>query len=381
MVDNLENGIHSMTDNFSFEDSIKDALHEALRERGHANILIAGATGVGKSTLINAIFQGNFATTGQGRPVTQTTREIKKDGVPLSIFDSRGLEMADFSDTINELKSFLSERRQERDPNQHIHVAWVCIMEDSRRVQPAEEQLVGILADYGIPVVAVITKARQDKTNGADGQRQSFQSAVQSMLPLVKNVVRVRSLPEEDDDGNVKPAMGLEELVELTIQLVPEGHKRAFTAVQKVNIKLKKNQSHLIVTSAATSAAGVAAVPMPFADAIAIVPIQFGMLAGITSVFGLSHNTEFLSALVSCIATGAGGTLVGRAVVSNLLKLVPGGGSIAGGTIAAATAVAITTAFGEAYIATLVFLYTRNNGEPPTPEEVVRTFKQQYVAV
>ncbi|MGR3278508.1 YcjF family protein [Acaryochloris marina NIES-2412] len=363
-----------MTDNFNFEDAIKDAIDEAFRERGHTNILIAGATGVGKSTLINAIFQGNFATTGQGRPVTQTTREIKKDGVPLSIFDSRGLEIADFSDTINELKSFLSERRQESDPNKHIHVAWVCIMEDSRRVQPAEEQLIEILSDYGIPVVAVISKARQDKING-----QSFQSTVQSMLPLAKNVIRVRALPEEDDDGNVKPAMGLKELVELTVQLVPEGHKRAFTAAQKVNIKLKKNQSHIIVTSAATSAAGVALVPIPFADAVAIVPIQFGMLAGITSVFGLSYNEGFLSALVSCIATGAGGTLIGRAVVSNLLKLVPGGGSIAGGTIAAATAAAITTAFGEAYIATLVFLFTRNNGEPPTPEEVVRTFKQQYV--
>ncbi|MGL5035908.1 MAG: GTPase, partial [Microcystaceae cyanobacterium] len=43
--------------------SIKDALREALRERGHINILIAGRTGVGKSTLINAIFQGNLATT------------------------------------------------------------------------------------------------------------------------------------------------------------------------------------------------------------------------------------------------------------------------------------------------------------------------------
>jgi len=48
------------------------------------NILIAGRTGVGKSTLINAVFQGNFATTGQGRPVTQSTREIKKEGIPLS---------------------------------------------------------------------------------------------------------------------------------------------------------------------------------------------------------------------------------------------------------------------------------------------------------
>lgn len=35
-----------------------EKLDEALRERGRVNILIAGKTGVGKSTLINAVFKG-----------------------------------------------------------------------------------------------------------------------------------------------------------------------------------------------------------------------------------------------------------------------------------------------------------------------------------
>src|SRR6478672_9619604 len=93
----------------------KKALEEAMRERGHANVLIAGRTGVGKSTLINSIFQGNLATTGQGRPVTQNTREITKAGIPLSIFDTRGLEMAGFATTIESLKRFISDRHHDRD--------------------------------------------------------------------------------------------------------------------------------------------------------------------------------------------------------------------------------------------------------------------------
>ena len=69
----------TITENFNLADVVKNALRDALKERGHVNILIAGRSGVGKSTLINAIFQGNLATTGQGRPVTQNTREIKKE--------------------------------------------------------------------------------------------------------------------------------------------------------------------------------------------------------------------------------------------------------------------------------------------------------------
>lgn len=105
-----------MTEDFNFEASVREALREALKERGYVNILIAGRTGVGKSTLINAIFQGNLATTGQGRPVTQNTREIKKEDIPISIFDTRGLEMADFSQTIGALRSFVSERSRDTDP-------------------------------------------------------------------------------------------------------------------------------------------------------------------------------------------------------------------------------------------------------------------------
>jgi small GTP-binding protein len=361
-----------VVEDFDFEASVKDALREAFKERGNVNILIAGATGVGKSTLINAIFQGKMADTGQGRPVTQNTREIKKDGIPLSIFDTRGLEMADFDNTMNELRTLVNERARESDPRKHIHVAWICILEDSRRVQPAEEELCRMLAAH-MPVVAVITKIRSAKSD------QGFCAEVRnSLLPLAKNAVRVRALPEEDDDGSIKPALGLKELVDLTMSLVPEGQKRAFVAAQKIDIALKKTQSHIIVVGAAASAAGIAAIPIPFSDAVGIVPIQIGMLAGISATFGLSIDESFLSTVVGSVVVGAGGTLAGRTIVSGLLKLIPGVGSVIGGTIAATTAAALTTAFGEAYIAALEMLFLQNKGEPPTPKEVVDAFKQKY---
>lgn len=361
----------TIADDFNFADSVKDALHEALKERGHVNVLIAGATGVGKSTLINAIFQGDLAETGQGRPVTPNTREIQKDGIPLSIFDSRGLEMKGFPETMAALRTLVNERRKDPDPKKHIHVAWICILEDSRRVQKAEEDLVKMLAEY-MPVIAVITKIRSDKSD------KGFSAEVQRLLPDAKNVIRVRAIPEEDDDDRIKPVLGLDKLVDLTMQLVPEGQKRAFTAAQKVDINLKKTQSHVIVAGAAASAAGIAAVPIPFSDAIAIVPIQVSMLAGISATFGLPIDESFLTTIVGSVMAGAGGTFAGRAIVSGLLKFIPGIGSVIGGVLAATTAAALTTAFGEAYIAALEMLFVANNGEPPTSNEVAETFKKKY---
>lgn len=50
----------------------------------------------------------------------------------------------------------------------------------------------------------------------------------------------------------------------------------------------------------------------------------------------------------------AGAMVLGKTVVSTILKLIPGLGSIAGGVISGATAAVLTAALGEAYIAILV---------------------------
>ena len=346
---------------------VAGAVRNAFRELGHVNILIAGRTGVGKSTLINAVFQGNMATTGQGRPVTLSTREVTKEGVPLSIFDTRGLEMADFQNTRNELERLIKQRSSDRDPGRHIHVSWVCISEDSRRVEDAEIQLVDML-DGHMPVVGVITKARAD---------QGFGNEVQRLLPVLRNVTRVRALAEEDDDGHARPTMGLRELVEITDELVPEGQRNAFAAAQKADTNLKKKRAHRAVGVAVTAAMATGATPIPFADAALLVPIQVSMLAAITAIFGASLEEGVLTALVASAGTGVGATIAGRAIVTGLLKLIPGAGTIAGGVIAASTAGALTAAFGEAYIATLAILFERSQGEPPSPEDIIATFKDQ----
>lgn len=348
-------------------DMAKKAFEDAIRERGHVNVLIAGRTGVGKSTLINAVFQGKMAETGQGRPVTQDTREISKEGIPLSIFDTRGLEMAAFKETILELERLITQRAKESDAQRHIHAAWLCIQEDGRRVEDAEIKLHQMLAAH-MPVIGVITKARAD---------QGFRAEVQRLLPLTRNVIRVRALPEVLDDGHALLPTGLFELVDLTADALPEGLRKAFAAAQKASLQHKKKAAHTIVVGAATAAAAAGAMPIPFTAAAILVPIQVGMLAGITASFGLEHSKGFLMTLVSAAAGGMGATFIGRALVANLLKFVPGGGSIAGGAISAATAATLTTALGELYIATLVALFTESGGEPPDPDAVAREFKRR----
>lgn len=340
-------------------------MEEAVRERGHVNILIAGRTGVGKSTLINSMFQGDFATTGQGRPVTQSTREIRKPELPLTLFDTRGLELAAFRETLEELEDVVRLRCTEIDPNKHIHVAWICIAEDSRRVEDAEIALCDMLARH-VPVIGVITKSRAD--NG-------FRAEVQRLLSHARNVVRVRAIPEEFDDGHSLPVTGLTELVDLTFEVVPEGHQRAFVAAQKASIERKTKSAQSLVAGAAAAAATAAAAPLPFSEAVALIPIHVGMMAGISATFGLSLSSSFLATLITSTMGGTATTIVGRTIVSGLLKLAPGAGSAAGAFVGASTAGALTAGIGNLYVLTLAQLFRDSEGEAPTAATVAAAFR------
>jgi uncharacterized protein (DUF697 family)/GTP-binding protein EngB required for normal cell division len=346
---------------------LEEAIHKATTERGHINILIAGRSGVGKSTLINSVFQSTLAETGQGRPVTKSTREISKDGIPLTIFDTRGLEMVEFKETISELEKLISDRCSDRDSNRHIHISWLCIQEDGRRVEDAEIRLHDMLSRH-VPVIAVVTKARAD--NG-------FRAEVQRLLPQARNVVRVRAISEILDDDIKLGPMGLNNLIELVSEVIPEGKRRALAASQKASIDYKKKQAHKIVATATTAAATAGASPIPLSDAAILAPIQIGMLAGITSVFGLELSKGTLATLISSGIGVTGATFAGRAIASNLIKLIPGIGTTAGGVISATTASALTIALGESYISVLSSIFIENPDANPDPLSIAEKLKEK----
>lgn len=354
---------------FDFGNAVKEAVESAMRELRVVNVLIVGRTGVGKSTLINAVFNGNLAETGQGRPVTHTTREYSKEGLPLRVFDTRGLELAAYEETLRAVEKLVADRRRDRDADRHIHVAWVCISEDSRRVEQAEIDVVEMLGRHDIPTVGVITKSRADR---------GFRHVVQELLPAASNVVRVRAEAEEFDDGHTLAVLGLVDLVEVTAALVPASHRRAFVAAQKASIEQKVLHAHGVVVTAAASAAAAAAIPIPVADAVLIVPIQIGMIAGVSATFGLELNVAIITTLVLSAMGAGGAVLMGRMIAGELFKLLPGVGAIAGGAINAATAATLTAALGETYILTLKALYTLTDA--PSPEAVVEEFKRQLKA-
>ena len=105
------------------------------------NVLIIGKTGVGKSTLVNSIFGESITEEGLGKPVTQKIHKIEKMGMPISIYDTPGLELGGNNSADNLLKEMVKLVRTcntSGDQSQMIHCVCYCINTLLSKIEPAE---------------------------------------------------------------------------------------------------------------------------------------------------------------------------------------------------------------------------------------------------
>jgi len=127
------------TDNIAQQclNAINDRIHNLKR----LNIIVIGKSGVGKSTLINSLFRGNFADTGLGRPVTQEIRKIEKNGYPLAIYDTPGFELSytQQESVKDEVIKLINNGYSSNDINEVIHCIWYCINVGSNRTFDSSE--------------------------------------------------------------------------------------------------------------------------------------------------------------------------------------------------------------------------------------------------
>ncbi|WP_103644616.1 YcjF family protein [Campylobacter concisus] len=312
------------------------------------NVLIVGKTGAGKSTLINAVFGDAVAKTGSGKPITQEISEIKVNK-NFSIYDTKGLEMKDFKATYADIANFLEEDSKKKAEEQ-IHVVWFCIAEPSRRIEEGEKKLFELFKQKDYTIITVITKAQQDQ----DENNELFSDKVKSEFDIKDEILqRVMALEIKDDDGNIKPLKGIDELTKKTYDALPAASKQAFAKEQKYNKKIKYEASLSIINAYSALAGGVAATPIPFSDIALLLPTQIGMITHITCNYGFEASAENITKLATSFAAVAAGGFAVRAAVGSMLKFIPVAGTIAGGAFNATIATSVTKLMGNAYLAYL----------------------------
>lgn len=359
--------------NNNYFEIFKKKLDEEVENLATANIMLIGKTGVGKSTLINNVFRERLVDTGIGKPVTQHLSQITKKGMPLTIYDTKGLELdASIQQSIKEeILGEIKSKLKASDERDYIHVVWYCINANSNRIEDFEIQWIKEFAER-LPVMIVLTQCM--------GQSyKEFQSYLKNLNLPVVNVVPVLAEEMHITDEITIPAFGLLDLVDITYGCIADAAKRAFINAQKVNIDKKVVEARMAVLPYVTGAFAAGFTPIPFADAPILVTGQLGMIAHLTAIFGINIEKTILVSVLSAVGGVSGAVVLGRAIVSNALKLIPGLGTVSGGVISGTTAAMITSAMGFAYVEVMSKLASRlYDGEAIDEKEIVALMKRAY---
>lgn len=335
-----------------------DAINEKIKNLKTLNIIVIGKSGVGKSTLINSLFRGNFADTGLGRPVTTKIRKNVKKDYPLTIYDTPGFELSNEqqNNVKEEVLDIIQKGIASKDINEAIHCIWYCVnVGGNRTFDESELEWLRDFTDKNkvtqVPIIVVLTQA-VPKTKAAEMKKliEAENLEIRKVVPLLAQ--------DMDFDGEyIARSYGLDALINDMTEVLPDDLQSTLQNVQKASLESKKMAAQAVVAAAVAGSIGEGAAPIPFSDAALLVPTQVGMIAGITVIFGLDINKSFLTSFVTATIGSAGATVLGKTIVANLLKLIPGVGTVAGGAISGATAGLLTTALGETYITIMEMIY------------------------
>ncbi|MGL2631773.1 YcjF family protein [Helicobacter pylori] len=248
-----------------------------------------------------------------------------------------------------------------------------------------KRELLSFAKNWNIPTIVVSTNTQEKAGDAFVKESQRIIDEEWGFKGFIKAYARVNSVKYLSDDDKEIPIKGLEELVDETKKCFQDAMRNHFLSIQKVKIQerkqamIEKCKTIIHVASGAAGAAGL--IPIPFSDALAIVPIQAGMIYKMNDAFevslGKSATPTFITEISSVIALAH----VERTLVNGFLKLIPGAGSVVEAAISGATAVVITEGIGFAYLKVLEKCFNDETGEVKLPavDVITSLFKENYL--
>lgn len=329
------------------------------------NVLVIGNSGVGKSTLINAVLGDEKAKTGWGTTGTTNRLELyepENDEIPFRIIDTIGFQpgILQQQSAIRAVKKWSKECAKKGHEDNQINVIWFCVEGTSRKLFPETIKNLTKAASMweSVPVVVVITKSYSvpERIQNIELVHNAF-AAQKRHGSNLRKVIPVVAAPYVLNENAFAAPDGISELIEATNSLMPEGFKAAEKDLSKFILNRKRFLSQSVVTTATAAGVVVGAVPIPFSDAVLLTPTEIAEVNAIAKIYGIGKDENSKQFLNSIVEVGTVGTAA-KALIS-ALKAIPGinlGASVINAVIAGV----IVAGLGEGSIYAFEQIYLGN---------------------
>ncbi|MGV8906407.1 MAG: YcjF family protein [Acetobacterium sp.] len=327
-------------DDFDFN----KALDEISQGIAKPNILICGATGVGKSSVVNHVFGQNLAKVGHGIPVTQGISKYERADSGVVLYDTEGYEIG--TEKVSHYKSMVENwlnKAGKLDLKNQIHEVWYCISAGNKRITDMDIEVIKSIKAQKVPLAVVLTQI----DNVDEGELSAMEAAIRKYCEL--EFFRTCVSDDKAVIATLKDYLQWDDLIDWAIVHLDESLREGFIGALQGNLTSKRTLiNRKIIPLYTSAAAGIALTPIPFSDAVLLVPVQIKMALHIMKTYGLDQTLGNLSSLVGSVVVSESGRLLAQTLSANLLKMIPGVGTVIGIGVNTVVASSFTAAMGYA---------------------------------
>ena len=378
----VDNVAKKATSWFSVSDEHVAEILTAVREKlPTTEALLIGKPQAGKSSIVRGLTGVTAEIVGQGfRPHTQNTQRYAypSEELPLLIFtDTVGLGETDRNtqNIVGELESELKHKTQRA----RILILTVKINDFATdTIQQVAERL---RQDYpNVPCLLTVTCLHEVYPSDVEDHpeyppdyetvNRAFEAIQQDFARLCDCAVLIDFTLEED--GYSPTFYGLEALTDALAELLPEAESRTIYQLLDNNVgnelgNLYRDTARRYLVAFSTMAATLAAVPLPFATMPVLTALQISLVGLLGKLYGQTLSPSQAGGIASAIAGGFFAQAIGR----ELVKFIPGFGSV----IAASWAAAYTWSLGEG---ACVYFGDLMGGKKPDPNKIQSVMKESF---
>lgn len=330
-------------------------------------VLVIGNSGVGKSTLINAVVGKELARTGDTKyGTTKNLQVYQEEALSFDLIDTVGFENSFLQEikARQQVKKWSEAGAKRGNETQQINMIWFCV--DANEISDetgtkfydhAIKNLNKTISTWNsVPVIIVLTKSFDMDDVEADVERIRYVVEEQTRIAdKIMEVVPVVAEGYEMDENTYVNSFGVDELTELTDELMPLGLEAGKKDLAAFQMKRRRMHAQSIVARYVTAGVLVGAIPIPIPDAMILEPTEIKLVNALAKNYEIPKDKYSKKLFLAIIEVGTAGVAAKAAI--NALKAIPGI-NLGASALNAIIAGAIVGAIGEGSILAFEKIYT-----------------------